>query len=213
MEAEAEYDFIATAEDELSFRKSQILKVLNKDEDPHWFRAELDGKEGYIPSNYIKLREHRWYYGKISRSDAESLLNKKGMDGAFLIRECESCPGDFSLSVKFQDGVQHFKVLRDGTGKYFLWVVKFNSLNELVNYHRSASVSRQTTIILKDLEPETCLVQAMFDFAPQDAEELEFKKGDIITITDKSDENWWKGALNGREGMFPANYVLPYNPQ
>lgn len=46
---------------------------------------------------------------------------------------------------------------------------------------RSASVSRQNTIILKDLEPEMFLVQAMFDFAPQESEELEFKKGDIIT--------------------------------
>ncbi|KAJ8357592.1 hypothetical protein SKAU_G00203860 [Synaphobranchus kaupii] len=40
---------------------------------------------------------------------------------------------------------QHFKVLRDGAGKYFLWVVKFNSLNELVDYHRSTSVSRNPT--------------------------------------------------------------------
>ena len=47
--------------------------------------------------------------------------------------------------------MQHFKVLRDGAGKYFLWVVKFNSLNMLVDYHRSASVSRSQTIYLKDM--------------------------------------------------------------
>uniref|UniRef100_A0A915HJ57 SH2 domain-containing protein n=1 Tax=Romanomermis culicivorax TaxID=13658 RepID=A0A915HJ57_ROMCU len=129
------------------------------------------------------MREHRWYYGKISRADAEALLTKRSIDGGFLLRESESCPGDFSLSVKFQDGVQHFKILRDSTGKYFLWVVKFNSLNELVNYHRSASVSRQTTIMLKDLEPEQCLVKAMFDFVPQENGELEFKKGDIAMST------------------------------
>jgi hypothetical protein len=48
--------------------------------------------------------------------------------------------------------VQHFKVLRDGAGKYFLWVVKFNSLNELVDYHRSTSVSRNQQIFLRDIE-------------------------------------------------------------
>lgn len=52
------------------------------------------------------------------------------------------------------DGVQHFKVLRDAQGKFFLWVVKFNSLNELVEYHRSASVSRSHDIKLKDMTPE-----------------------------------------------------------
>ncbi len=36
--------------------------------------------------------------------------------------------------------VQHFKVLRDDAGKYFLWVVKFNSLNELIQYHKTSSV-------------------------------------------------------------------------
>ncbi|KHJ49062.1 SH3 domain protein [Trichuris suis] len=226
MEAEAEHDFQATASDELSFKKGNILKVLNKDEDPNWYKAELGGKEGYVPSNYIKMRDHRWYYGRICRANAEVLLKKQSHDGAFLIRESESCPGDFSLSVKqlfffplyfldlrFQDGVQHFKVLRDGSGKYFLWVVKFESLNELVNYHRSASVSRTSSILLRDIEPETSLVQAMFDFTPQEPGELEFKRGDIISATDKSDENWWEGMLNGKKGMFPATYVCPYNPQ
>ena len=52
------------------------------------------------------------------------------------------------------DGVQHFKVLRDQNGKFFLWVVKFNSLNELVDYHRTSSVSRNQDVKLKDMRPE-----------------------------------------------------------
>lgn len=57
-----------------------------------------------------------------------------------------------SFSGRFGNDVQHFKVLRDGAGKYFLWVVKFNSLNELVDYHRSTSVSRNQQIFLRDIE-------------------------------------------------------------
>lgn len=137
----------------------------------------------------------RWYYGRITRADAERLLSNMN-EGAFLIRVSESSPGDFSLSVKCvletgtaaavdvdviilvtnsyylclvlpttrlanllnllrcADGVQHFKVLRDQSGKFFLWVVKFNSLNELVEYHRSASVSRSQDIKLIDMRPE-----------------------------------------------------------
>lgn len=37
--------------------------------------------------------------------------------------------------------------------------------------------------------------------------DLPFKKGDIITILAKDDEEWWKGRLKITEGMFPRNYV------
>jgi len=210
MEAVAKHDFNATADDELSFRKNDVLKVLNMEDDMNWYRAELDGKEGLIPSNYIEMKKHDWYYGRITRADAEKLLMNKH-EGAFLIRVSESSPGDFSLSVKCGDGVQHFKVLRDTSGKFFLWVVKFNSLNELVEYHRSASVSRSQDIKLKDMQPEEILVQAMYDFSPQEAGELEFRRGDIITVIDKSDQNWWEGEIGSRRGYFPATYVVPYH--
>ena len=70
---------------------------------------------GLIPSNYIEMRPHNWYYGRITRADAEKLLSNKH-EGAFVVRVSESSPGDFSLSVKCGDGVQHFKVLRDAQG-------------------------------------------------------------------------------------------------
>ncbi|XP_063149199.1 growth factor receptor-bound protein 2 isoform X1 [Candoia aspera] len=152
MEAVAKYDFKATADDELSFKRGDILKVLNEECDQNWYKAELNGKDGFIPKNYIEMKPHPWFFGKIPRARAEEMLGKQRHDGAFLIRESESAPGDFSLSVKFGNDVQHFKVLRDGAGKYFLWVVKFNSLNELVDYHRSTSVSRNQQIFLRDIE-------------------------------------------------------------
>ncbi|XP_076309513.1 growth factor receptor-bound protein 2-like isoform X1 [Tachypleus tridentatus] len=210
MEATAKYDFNATADDELSFKKGEVLKVLNVEDDMNWYRAELDGKEGLIPSNYIEMKKHDWYYGRITRADAEKLLMNK-LEGAFLIRVSESSPGDFSLSVKCSSGVQHFKVLRDMQGKFFLWVVKFNSLNELVDYHRSASVSRSQDIKLMDMQPEQFLVQALYDFQAQEAGELEFKRTDIITVLDRSDAHWWEGEMCSKRGFFPASYVVPFH--
>ncbi|KAH9379395.1 hypothetical protein HPB48_023147 [Haemaphysalis longicornis] len=149
-------------------------------------------------------------------------------------------------------------VLRDTLGKFFLWVVKFASLNELVEYHRSASVSRSQDIKLRDMHPEEgftveegsrtvqpqprhqrlaaqpktpsswndvsqpaqtrgqddrtkCLVQAMYDFQPQESGELEFRRGDIINVHDRSDSNWWEGEIGSRRGYFPATYVVPYH--
>ena len=206
MEAVALHDFHAREEDELSFKKGSVLKILNTEKDKHWYKAEQDGKDGLIPKNYIEMKAHDWYRGGgTTRAKAEEILNQQPHDGAFLIRKSESTPGDFSLSVKFGVGVQHFKVLSDGAGKYFLWVVKFNSLNQLVEYHRTASVSPNQAIYLKDMV-ET--VKASFDFEPKEFGELRLHKGDIITVLDKTlDQNWWKGSCNGQEGVFPITYV------
>lgn len=106
-----------------------FLQILNMEDDMNWYRAELDSREGLIPSNYIEMKNHEWvslqisfikyscilwrnltvsyilfalfswYYGRITRADAERLLMNKH-EGAFLIRISESSPGDFSLSVK-----------------------------------------------------------------------------------------------------------------
>ncbi|XP_033118497.1 growth factor receptor-bound protein 2-like [Anneissia japonica] len=212
MEAIATYDFTASDDDELSFRKGYVLKILNKDHDRNWFKAEHEGREGLVPKNYITMKCHDWYYGKIPRSKAEEILGAdQFVNGHFLVRESESSPGEFSLSVKYGDKVQHFKVLRDGAGKYFLWVVKFNSLNELIQYHRNSSVSRTQTIHLKDMRRTICRVKAMFDFVPQEDGELSFNLGDVIDVLDDSDANWWRGCLNGKEGMFPTPYVQKCN--
>jgi len=57
-------------------------------------------------------------------------------------------------------------------------------------------------------------VQAKFDFKPKDQEEMELKRGDIVTIIHKKDPNWWKGEIvrNNKltQGLFPMTYVQPY---
>ncbi|KAL7071194.1 hypothetical protein ACQ4LE_009079 [Meloidogyne hapla] len=217
MEAIAEHDFTANEVDELSFKRGQIVKVLNKDEDPHWYKAEIGGIEGLIPSNYIRMMEHSWYLGNIPRSDSETLLLKPGNpDGAFLVRRSESSPGEFSISVRYDNAIQHFKVLRDTKlGQYYLWAKRFSSLNDLINYHRSNSISKTHNVLLRSMDSAFSnkhgLVQALFDFSPQEEGELGFQRGDIITVTKREDENWWEGTLNNQMGIFPATYVCPYH--
>jgi len=33
------------------------------------------------------------------------------------------------------------------------------------------------------------------------------RKGDIVNVVEKVDQNWWKGTCDGRSGLFPAPYV------
>ncbi|CAE6413970.1 unnamed protein product [Rhizoctonia solani] len=50
---------------------------------------------------------------------------------------------------------------------------------------------------------------ALFDFIAQESGDLSFNKGDIITVMKKtnSTDDWWTGKLNGKQGIFPANFT------
>lgn len=36
------------------------LQILNMEDDMNWYRAELDSREGLIPSNYIEMKSHEY---------------------------------------------------------------------------------------------------------------------------------------------------------
>uniref|UniRef100_A0A8C6WXW0 Osteoclast-stimulating factor 1 n=1 Tax=Neogobius melanostomus TaxID=47308 RepID=A0A8C6WXW0_9GOBI len=150
MEAKGKYDFNATDEDELSFRKGDILKILSCQDE--WYKAEINGHEGFVPQNYIEINTPRWYQESANRSMAEEQLRSRDV-GAFVIRGCQSSPGEFSISVKHENDVQHFKVMRDNKGQYFLWSEKFTSLNKLVEYYKSSTISKTREIYLNDGSP------------------------------------------------------------
>jgi len=59
------------------------------------------------------------------------------------------------------------------------------------------------------VEPPVQYVVALYDFDAQADGDLDFKAGDRIEVVERtaSAEDWWTGKLNGRQGVFPGNYV------
>ncbi|PNF17134.1 Rho guanine nucleotide exchange factor 7 [Cryptotermes secundus] len=57
------------------------------------------------------------------------------------------------------------------------------------------------------------LVQAVYSFKGKNNDELCFRKGDIITITQREEGGWWEGTLGDKTGWFPSNYVKEYKIQ
>lgn len=58
---------------------------------------------------------------------------------------------------------------------------------------------------------EVEFVRALFDFTGNDEEDLPFRKGDILRVLEKPEEQWWNAAnQDGRHGMIPVNYVEKY---
>ncbi|XP_047545339.1 uncharacterized protein LOC125077428 isoform X1 [Vanessa atalanta] len=60
------------------------------------------------------------------------------------------------------------------------------------------------------MSTENCLVKAIYSFKGKNNDELCFKKGDIITVTQKEEGGWWEGTLGETTGWFPSNYVTEY---
>lgn len=51
-------------------------------------------------------------------------------------------------------------------------------------------------------------VRTLYDFPGNDAEDLPFKKGEILAIVEKPEEQWWSARnKDGRIGMIPVPYV------
>uniref|UniRef100_V5HB44 Putative guanine nucleotide exchange factor n=1 Tax=Ixodes ricinus TaxID=34613 RepID=V5HB44_IXORI len=56
------------------------------------------------------------------------------------------------------------------------------------------------------------LVRAIHNFKGKNNDELCFKKGDILTVTQALEGGWWEGTLDGNTGWFPSNYVKEHRP-
>ena len=83
---------------------------------------------------------HRWFFGAITRENAESLLEQSFNDcGSYLIRNSESTPGDYSLSVKCEQGVVHYKIKHSSKGYSISDWQPFESIPKLVAYYNETS--------------------------------------------------------------------------
>ncbi|CAF92734.1 unnamed protein product, partial [Tetraodon nigroviridis] len=180
MEAVALFSFPAAEADELTFQEGDVIKVTEMEDDSGWFTAEIQGKRGYIPQNYISLLPYPWFVGRVSRLEAEKRLRWQD-PGVFLVRESESAPGEFSVSVSFVfnwhktnlslSSGGHSSDLRawvlphdivsygnrvehfrvlEGGGQYCIWEESFCSLNRLVDFYRTHSIAMDKVVCLRD---------------------------------------------------------------
>ncbi|XP_042190013.1 cytoplasmic protein NCK2b isoform X2 [Callorhinchus milii] len=161
------YPFSSVTEEELNFEKGEIMDVIEKPEnDPEWWKCQNSkGQIGLVPKNYVvilndgpplsslhapqicltgpsstgKFAGKEWYYGSVTRHQAEMVLNERGMDGDFLVRDSESSPSDFSISLKASGKNKHFKV-QHSDGVYCIGQRRFNTMDELVEHYKKAPI-------------------------------------------------------------------------
>ncbi|XP_055021538.1 tyrosine-protein phosphatase non-receptor type 11b isoform X3 [Boleophthalmus pectinirostris] len=114
------------------------------------------------PLNCKDPTSERWYHGHLSGRDAEKLLTEKGKAGSFLVRESQSKPGDFVLSVltneEKHDNDRKTKVthvmIRYQDGKYDVGGgERFDTLADLVDHYKKNPMVEKSGIVVHLKQP------------------------------------------------------------
>uniref|UniRef100_A0A8C9VM96 Tyrosine-protein phosphatase non-receptor type n=1 Tax=Scleropages formosus TaxID=113540 RepID=A0A8C9VM96_SCLFO len=115
------------------------------------------------PLNCKDPTSERWYHGHLSGRDAEKLLMEKGKPGSFLVRESQSKPGDFVLSVltheeKHENADRRTKVthvmIRCQDGKYDVGGgERFDTLADLVEHYKKNPMVEKSGIVVHLKQP------------------------------------------------------------
>ncbi|XP_013884312.1 adapter molecule crk [Austrofundulus limnaeus] len=180
-----------------------------------------------------------WYWGRLSRQEAVSLLQGQ-RHGVFLVRDSITSPGDYVLSVSENSKVSHYIInsisnnRQSGPGlahpRFRIGDQEFDALPALLEFYKIHYLDTTTLIepINKSKHPslmsagsnvgppprlEDEYVRALFDFPGNDEEDLPFRKGDILRVLEKPEEQWWNAQNSeGRTGMIPVPYIEKYRP-
>ena len=80
---------------------------------------------------------YSWFFGPIKRQDAERHLTNYGRPGSFMVRVSESQSNAYSLSLRDNEAIRHYRIrtLDDGTGMFISKQFQFQTLQELVAFY------------------------------------------------------------------------------
>lgn len=153
-----------------------------------------------------------WYFGAMSRQDANDLLIQERDNGVFLVRDSNTITGDYVLCVKENTKVSHYiinKVQQHAPTLQTVYRIgdhSFADLPELLDFYKIHYLD--TTVLIRPAQRRVEKVQAKFDFDGSDADDLPFRRGEILYIVSKDEEQWWTARNSlGHTGQIPVPYV------
>lgn len=95
-----------------------------------------------LVSNIALHLTQPWFHGKLSRDEAQRLISQQGLiDGVFLLRDSQSNPKTFVLSLCHTQKIKHFQILPvDDEGELFYSLddghTRFTDLIQLVEFYQ-----------------------------------------------------------------------------
>ncbi|CAH1402348.1 unnamed protein product [Nezara viridula] len=78
--------------------------------------------------------------------------------------------------------------------------------NTITSLREQAESCRQQETPVIDVTGKEC-VMALYDYTEKSPREVSMKKGDVLTLLNSNNKDWWKVEVNDRQGFVPAAYV------
>ncbi|XP_030054656.1 intersectin-2 isoform X3 [Microcaecilia unicolor] len=192
------YPYSSSEIGDLTFPEGEVILVTQKNAE--WWTGSIDGRQGIFPSNYVKPKDP----DNVGNAAKTGTLNKKPeiaqVTSAYTatgIEQLNLAPGQLILILKKNPtGWWEGELQARGRKRQKGW---FPATHVKV----LGPGSDKTTPAFSPV----CQVIAMYDYTANNEDELSFTKGQLISVINKEDADWWQGEINGVTGLFPSNYV------
>ncbi|KAM6463792.1 CD2-associated protein isoform 4-T4 [Liasis olivaceus] len=220
------FEYTPQNEDELELKVGDIIDM-NEEVEEGWWSGTLNGKSGLFPSNFVKELEIT-DDGEIQESleDTESVFHGPQSPGTSPGNGSESAFAQIAQPKKIR-GVGFGDIFKEGSVKLKPRLSSNDSEEKkqdkpLPNLPSGPKVTPFPGITKSEMATEVAKVETESKQKPKEycktsfayegthEDELNFKEGDIIQIISKNtgEPGWWRGILNGKEGVFPDNFAV-----
>eukprot|EP00071_Canis_lupus_P031948 XP_022265505.1 vinexin [Canis lupus familiaris] len=212
-EAVAQYTFKGDLEVELSFRKGERICLIRKVNE-NWYEGRISGtgRQGIFPASYVQVcREPRL---RISDDGPQLPASPRLTTTAHLARHSSSpltphSPGDPTdwgsrtspRRTGFSFPTQEPRAQTQGLS------TPGSTLSHPGDSSRPLDLGTPTTTTQIHWTP----YRAMYQYRPQNEDELELQEGDRVDVMQQCDDGWFVGVSRRTQkfGTFPGNYVAP----
>lgn len=92
---------------------------------------------------------------------------------------------------------------------FFLDLDAYGSVVEGL-HDQAQACKQQEAPVVDDLATEK--VMALYDYTETSPREVSMKKGDVLTLLNSANKDWWKVEVNDRQGFVPAAYCKKLDP-
>jgi len=163
-----------------------------------------------FPLTSIDPTTERWFHGNLSGKEAERLILERGKNESFLVRESQSKPGDYVLTVRTEDKVTHV-MIRSTDGRFDVGGGEaFDSLSHLIeHYKRNPMVETTGNVVhLKQPFNATRITAATIGSRVKIlSKEANNGKGGFWEEFEFLQQQEFKHMFNRKEGQRPENRV------
>jgi len=177
--AKAKFNFTAQTPMEVSFLKGESV-VLTRRIDKNWFEGRVGSRKGILPVAYVEI------------------LTEPG-------------EGTLPPPTKPAAAPAAHSILKNGSLPQSSYLPQYDKpKSTLGSASPYSTLSRPGSSMSNGTgKPEPTPFRALYNYKPQNDDEVELHEGDIVYVMEKCDDGWFVGTSQrtGIFGTFPGNYV------